>query len=68
MEQINNLNFILHMYSGNAKVARVPSNFIIPDAVTKILNYFQIVDLDHQFYTSFEIEYKGTIIHREKLI
>jgi hypothetical protein len=65
MDNPHELNFILHVYSGNAKVARVPCNFLMPGAIAKIIENFQSDDNANWFYTSFEIEYKGAIIHRK---
>jgi hypothetical protein len=69
MEKVKDLNYILHLYIGNAKIARVPCNFLMDRSVGYILHHFYKdfykSRTDSQFFTSFEIEYQGNIIYRE---
>jgi hypothetical protein len=66
MNKLNQLNFILHLYSENAKVARVPCNFILHNSVEEILKKFQPLD-STWLYTFYEVEHQGNIIKRGKL-
>jgi hypothetical protein len=66
MSKLNQLDFIFHLYSGNAKVARIPCNFLLHDSIEEILRNFQSRE-KHWIYTSFEVEYQGSIIKRGSL-
>lgn len=68
MDKVKDLNYILHLYTGNAKIARIPCNFLMHGSIKNILyHFFQIDNTESQFFTSFEIEYQGNIIYRETI-
>jgi hypothetical protein len=67
MYTISDLNFVLIVYQNNARVARIPCNFLMePHIESGILSHFICANEDSSnFYTSFEIEYQGSIIDRK---
>ena len=68
MKKVNQLNFVMHLYSGNARVCRIECNFLIPGAIRRILNHFILLGGETPtIYTSFEIEYQGKIIFRDTI-
>ena len=65
MDKVSDLNYIIHLYIDNAKISRVSCNFLMESSIKYILD--NISSDTTQFYTSFEIEYQGRIIHRSTL-
>jgi len=66
MSKLDQLDFILHLYLGNAKIARIPCNFLLQESVDEVIKKFQSLDKTW-IYTSFEVEYQGSIIKRGSL-
>lgn len=66
MSKLNQLDFILHLYSGNAKIARIPCNFLLQESINEIIKKFQPPNTTW-LYTSFEIEHQGSIITQGNL-
>ena len=62
MATIGELDFVVVYYINNAKITRVPCNFLMHDPVHAIHEWW--VNSDQQFYTHVAIEYQGqTILH-----
>jgi hypothetical protein len=64
------LNFVMVIYVDNAKVIRIPCNFLMaPRIYDRILNHFipksEIDTLN--YYSSFEIEYNGSIVYKNTI-
>jgi hypothetical protein len=66
MYTVSDLNFTMIVYVNNARVARIPCNFLMLDheAYAVILKHFVPRISSQKFYTSFEIEYQGSIVYK----
>lgn len=62
MDKVSDLNYIIHLYIGNAKIRRIPCNFLMESSIRHIIE--NVSNTDTKFYTSFEIEYQGRIIYQ----
>jgi hypothetical protein len=67
MSTLNDLNFTMVLYTddGNAKIARMPVNILMPSAANIISNYW--VDKEQTFYTHIAGEYDGQTILKYSL-
>jgi hypothetical protein len=66
----SDLNYILIVYVDNFRVARIPCNFLLTSELKprEILKHFvTTIDNVPKYYTSFEIEHKGSTVYRESL-
>lgn len=63
------LNFVMIVYVGNAKVARIPCNFLMaPFTYDRILHHFSLLNsTSSNYYTSFEIEFQGGVIYKQEI-
>lgn len=64
MATLGELDCIVVLYSGNAKIARIPCNFLLTPKVdldVLIKNYW--ADQPQNFYTKITIEYQGKTIY-----
>jgi hypothetical protein len=69
MYNASDLNFIMIVYVDNSKVARIPCNFLMLDheAYSIILKHFIPRLSSQNFYSSFEIEYQGSVVYRSPI-
>jgi hypothetical protein len=69
MYTATDLNFVMIVYVENAKVARIPCNFLMaPYTYERILNHFiSINKTNSNYYTSFEIEFQGSVIYKRDI-
>ena len=54
---LEHLNFMLILYVGDSKVARITCNFLMADATPAILEYW--INDSQEFYTHVGIDYQG---------
>jgi hypothetical protein len=66
MATINDLNFEVIFYKDDAAVLRQVLNFLIPDVLSTIEDYF--LKSGHNFYTDFEIRFRGNVVLRKSLV
>ena len=59
---LNDLNFTLVLFCGNAKIVRVPGNFLMHNPIRTLLA--QWIDDTQTFYTHAEVEYRGSVVTR----
>ena len=59
---LNDLSFTLVLFNGNAKIVRVPGNFLMHNPIRTLLA--QWIDDSQTFYTHAEVEYQGNIVAR----
>jgi len=60
MATVNDLNFQVTLWKDDTKMVRADGNFLIPNALITILNYFLVDKQD--FYTHIELRYKNQVV------
>lgn len=66
MASIEELNFVVTLYSGSAKVHRMELNYMLPNVYEMIENIF--LKDGQQFYTDLEVTRGNQVIFRKSLV